>query len=324
MATLPRLALLSTGGTIAGVAPRAIDTTGYRAGAIDAAGLLAAVPGAEALADIDVESVLAIDSKDMTPAHWLTVAQRLSERLARDDCDGVVVTHGTDTLAETAFFLHCVLPAGKPVVLTAAMRPATALSADGPMNLYEAIAVAASPAARDRGVLVVTNDCIFAARHVIKAHTRALQAIAAPERGPLGSAMPVRFVAPPSADNAGVVPLADLGAAALPRVDIFYVAAGSPPDLLATAAERGVAGVVLALPGHGSLPDYWFDAVRAAQAAGVQVVRSSHVARGPVSDAVIDGITLRGSSTLGALKARIALMLALAVGKPDVFATLAA
>lgn len=324
MTNLPRITLLSTGGTIAGAAPRATDTTGYRAGAIDAAGLLAAVPGAEALAAIDVDPLLAIDSKDMTPSHWLILAQRLSEHLARDDCDGVVVTHGTDTLQETAFFLDCVLQAGKPVVLTAAMRPATALSADGPMNLYQAIAVAAHPSARHRGVLVVVNDGIFAARDVAKTHTRALQAIASPERGPIGSAMPVHFFGAPSTSTAGVVPLAGLGGAPLPRVDILYAAAGSPPDLLASAAQRGAAGVVLALPGHGSLPDYWYDAVRAAQKAGVVVVRSTHVARGPVDDRVIDDITLHGSGTLGPLKARIALMLALAVGKPQLFVTLAA
>ena len=320
----PRITLLSTGGTIAGAAPRPTDTTGYHAGAIDAAGLLAAVPGAEALADIAVDSLLAIDSKDMTPAHWMTLARRLDEHLARDDCDGVVVTHGTDTLAETAFFLHCVLPVGKPVVLTAAMRPATALSADGPMNLYEAIAVAADPATRDRGALVVTNDCIFAARDVVKSHTRALEAIAAPERGPVGSAMPVKFFSTPATDTAGGVPLADLGDAPLPRVDVLHVAAGSPSDLLASAAERGTAGIILALPGSGSLPELWYDAVRAAQLAGVLVVRSTHVARGPVADATINDISLPGSGSLGPLKARIALMLALAAGKPKVFTTLAA
>lgn len=324
MTTLPRITLLSTGGTIAGAAPHAYDTTGYRAGAIGAADLLAAVPGAQALADLDVDPLLAIDSKDMTPAHWLTLAQRLSEHLARDDCDGIVVTHGTDTLQETAFFLHCVLLPGKPVVLTAAMRPATALSADGPMNLYEAIAVAAHPAAGDRGVLVVTNDSIFAARDVAKTHTRALEAIAASERGPVGSAMPVHFYGAPAADSAGIVPLAPLDAAALPRIDILFVGAGSSPDLLASAAERGAVGVILALPGHGSLPDYWTDAVRTAQSSGIVVIRSTHVARGPVGDAVIDGITLQGSGTLGPLRARIALMLTLASGVDRIFRTLTA
>ncbi|MCB1961249.1 MAG: asparaginase, partial [Rhodocyclaceae bacterium] len=131
MPALPRLTLISTGGTIAGRAGDGADTTAYQAGALDPASLLAALPEAAAYATLDTHALLAIDSKDMTPAHWLTIARAIAGRLAQPDCDGVVLTHGTDTLEETAWFLHLVLPPGKPVVLTAAMRPASALSADG-------------------------------------------------------------------------------------------------------------------------------------------------------------------------------------------------
>ena len=312
MATLPRLTLIGTGGTIAGAAPAAADTTAYRAGALDPAALLAAVPGAAAHATLDLLALLAIDSKDMSPSHWLSIARAVATRLAQPDCDGVVITHGTDTLEETAWFLHLVLPPGKPVVLTAAMRPASALSADGPMNLLQAIAVAASPAAHGKGVLVVLNDTIFAGADIVKTHTRALDAIRAPERGPLGTVLPVRFHTAPAHDSAGAVPLDTLaGRDALPRVDILYVAAGSDPDLLATAAARGTAGVVLALPGNGSLPEAWRAAADAATAAGVRVLRASRVAAGAVSE---EAGALPASGERGPAKARIALMLALATG----------
>ncbi|MBT0963510.1 asparaginase [Denitromonas iodatirespirans] len=311
----PRLTLLSTGGTIAGRAASAADTTGYTAGALDPAALIAAVPGLDTLAMLSCEAVFAIDSKDMTPARWLTLLRTVRQHLARADCDGVVITHGTDTLEETAFFLHLCLPPGKPVVLTAAMRPATALSADGPMNLYQAVAVAADPAAHGKGVLVVMNDTIFAGATVVKRHTGALDAITAPDVGPLGHALPVRFVATPVDDTAGRVPADALAALDdLPRVDILHVAAGSDPDLLAGAADRHCAGVVLALPGNGSLPAAWVDAARQAQAAGVRVLRASRTPAGAVSPAADADAALPGSGRLNPVKARIALMLEQATG----------
>ena len=314
----PRLTLLTTGGTIAGQAASAADTTGYTAGALDPAALMAAVPGLEALATLSCEAVFALDSKDMTPAHWLTLLRTVQGHLARADCDGVVLTHGTDTLEETAYFLHLCLPPGKPVVLTAAMRPATALSADGPMNLYQAVAVAANPQAHGKGVLVVMNDAIFAGATVVKMHTRALDAITAPDSGPIGQAQPVHFGAAPDLTGAGRVPAGALHAlTALPRVDILYVAAGSDPDLLSSAATRQCAGVILALPGNGSLPSAWRDAVRQARAAGVRVVRASRTPAGAVSDTDADaGGPIPASGALSAAKARIALMLELATGIP--------
>jgi L-asparaginase len=313
----PRLVLLSTGGTIAGHGASPTDTTGYQAGAITADALLAEVTGHEGLASIAVAPLLSIDSKDMTPRHWLLLARTIAAHRARSDCDAVVVTHGTDTLEETAWFLHLVLPPGKPVVLTAAMRPASALSPDGPMNLYQAIAVAANPEAYGQGVLVVMNDQIFAGAEIAKTHTSALDAVRAPGLGPIGSACPVRFVRRPSLDTAGIVPEGALDHQDdLPRVDILYVAAGSEPDLLLGAGERQAAGVVLALPGNGSLPVAWHEAALQARSAGVRVVRASRVAQGAVAPmcSAAPELQIDASGRLSPPKARIALMLALATG----------
>ncbi|QID16713.1 asparaginase [Nitrogeniibacter mangrovi] len=325
MSRQPRVVLLSTGGTIAGAAGDATQTTGYRAGELDAATLLAQVPDATALAHIDVAPLLSLDSKDMSPRHWLLIARTVMAHLARPDCDAVVVTHGTDTLEETAWFLHLILPPGKPVILTAAMRPATALSADGPMNLYQAIAVAASPEAHGKGVLVVMNDRIHAGAEITKTHTRALDAIDAPELGPLGSVLPVRFDRAPNLGTAGQVPIDALdGHDDLPRVDILYVAAGADPDLLAEAGLRRACGVVLALPGDGSLPTTWHAAAETARIAGVRIVRASRVGRGAVSPAPADApdLQLPGSGRLNPSKARIALMLELATGASALLAHL--
>ena len=326
MPTRPNLVLITTGGTIAGRATAPDQTTGYEAGALDAADLLGAIPGHDALARIDVSPLLAIDSKDMTPVHWLQMARAVAAHLARPDCDGVVLTHGTDTLEETAWFLHLVLPPGKPVVITGAMRPASALSADGPMNLYQALRVAVSPESHGKGVLVVMNDQIFAGAEVTKTDTHALDAITAPVTGALGAAAPVRYWRKPDLTSAGMVPIHTLAALTeLPRVDILYVAAGSDPDLLMGAGERQAGGVVLALPGDGSLPAAWHGAAREATASGVRVVRASRTGRGFVSSETGSDETpaLLASGKLSPTKARIGLMLELCTGASALLAHLA-
>ena len=171
----PAIALIATGGTIAGAASSSSDTAGYTAGTVDVSNLLAAVPGLGEIAQIEAETLFQLDSKDVTPAHWLQLAQRIQTLADQHDIDGIVVTHGTDTIEETAFFLHLTLVTDKPVVLTAAMRPSTALSADGPMNLFAACNVAGSAAFAGLGTLVVMNDRVHAARDVSKWHTRAVE-----------------------------------------------------------------------------------------------------------------------------------------------------
>ena len=181
----PAIKILATGGTIAGAQANA-QSYGYKSGSFKVEDLINAVPQLKELADLSGEQVANIGSQDMNDAVWLKLAQRVNEVLASPDVDGVVITHGTDTMEETAFFLDLVVKSDKPVVLVGSMRPATAVSADGPANLYNAVAVAASPGAKGRGVLVVLNDEIHAARNVTKTNTTNVETFKSPNRGPVG------------------------------------------------------------------------------------------------------------------------------------------
>ncbi len=315
MTTRPTLALITTGGTIAGAAASKTDTTGYVAGSLGAAALLAAVPELGDVAELQAEELFALDSKDMTPAHWLALAHRVRARLDDPAIAGVVVTHGTDTLEESAYFLDRVLAGDKPVVLTGAMRPATALSADGPMNLYEAVRVAADPASAGRGVLVAFAGTILPAASARKQRGE-LAAFAGDACGRIEAATTVRYFAPPVPRRPAVALPATL--AELPRVDLLYVAAGSAPDLLDAAVGAGACGIVLVLPGNGSLPDYWEEAVVRTAAAGVAVVRASRCVGGTVSARSVDErLGTRPAGRLTPAAARIELMLELAAGAPQ-------
>jgi len=311
---MPTLALIATGGTIAGAAASAIDTTGYTAGALGADALLAAVPQLDEIADIRAEQLFNLDSKDMGPAHWLQLGRRAQALLDQADIDGLLITHGTDTLEETAAFLQLSLASRKPVVLTAAMRPATALSADGPMNLYNAACVAAHPDSAGRGVLVSIGDAIFAARGVRKLYTHRLDAFAGGPGGAIGQHAPIRFFAPAQGAAMRTIAIpADLSD--LPRVDILHVAAGSPPDLLDAVLAAGARGIVLALPGNGSLPTSWETAVTQTTANGVPIVRASRAGAGPVGPKAQDATWgTRAAGDLAPSQARVALILALACG----------
>ena len=262
----PRIALLATGGTIAGTAGSATDTSGYTAGQLGADALLAAVPQLEHLARLSAEQLFNIDSKDMTPQHWLALARRV-QALADDPAvDGVVITHGTDTLEETAYFLHITVATTKPVVMTAAMRPATALSADGPLNLYQAVELACRPAAGRAGVLAVLGDRILPAASLIKRHPAAVDAFT--REGALttlASDAALQALAPPRYSRIALP--AELQT--LPPVELLTVAAGSSPALASAVARAlaraslvaGAAGLVLALPGNASLPESWLPAL---------------------------------------------------------------
>ncbi|BAL26558.1 asparaginase [Azoarcus sp. KH32C] len=308
---LPTLALIATGGTIAGAAASATDVAGYTAGALGADALLAAVPQLGEVANIRAEQLFNLDSKDMGPAQWLAIAQRV-QALAQDDAiDGIVITHGTDTLEETAAFLALTLATTKPVVLTAAMRPATALSADGPMNLYEAVSVAAHGESIGRGVLVSFGGDIHAALGLSKHHTQRIAAFANDTTGPIGRSHPVRYFAPVPTGRTTRFPM-PADAAALPRVDILYVAAGTSPDLLDAATHLGARGIVLTLPGNGSMPTAWEETIRRTAATGIPVIRASRASAGGVVPKAQDpdwGTHAAGG--LPASQARVALMLAL-------------
>ena len=310
----PKICILTTGGTIAGAAARSDALTGYRAGALGADELLAAVPEIADVCAIESEEVAAIDSKDMTEAVWLHLAARIEAALAAGAA-GVVVTHGTDTLEETAYFLQLVVKSEKPVVLTGAMRPATALSADGPLNLLDAVRLAASPEAHGQGALVVLNGEIHSARDVQKVHTTAVQAFASPDVGALGrmeDGTPhfrrralTRHTRESEFDLAGVT--------SLPYVPILYGHAGADIRLARAAIESGAAGIVHAGAGNGSIHEALLATLAAAAGKGVPVVRASHTGAGAVlfAESAYAEAGFIDADTLPPAKARILLALAL-------------
>ena len=185
-ARLPNVIILATGGTIAGTGASCTTTVGYTAATVGVQSLINAVPELAKVAKVSGEQVFQIASENMSNEHWLTLAKRVNALLAQPNVDGIVITHGTDTLEETAYFLDLVVKSKKPVVLVGAMRPSTAMSADGPINLYNAVLLAASPEAVGKGVLVAMNDQINAARDVTKTNTSTLDTFRTPELGLLG------------------------------------------------------------------------------------------------------------------------------------------
>src|SRR5277367_4451172 len=182
---LPNVVILATGGTIAGAASTGTQAS-YTSGAVTIDAMLAAVPGIRDLANIKGEQISNVGSQDITLDIMLTLAKRINVLLAQNDVDGIVVTHGTDTMEETAYFLNLVVKSEKPVVLVGSMRPSTAVSADGPLNLFNAVGVATDPNAAGRGVLVVMNDWIHAAHSLTKTSTTAVQTFMSPLRGLVG------------------------------------------------------------------------------------------------------------------------------------------
>ena len=306
MAERHKLALLSTGGTIAGAGPAAE----YVAGALSGQALLSAVPEVAQLANWHVEECMALDSKDMQPQHWLHIAHSAAQLLARADIDGLVITHGTDTLEETAAFLDFTLACDKPVILTGAMRPASAVAADGPGNLLDAARLALHPEAAQTGVLVCFGEKILTAGSARKASGFALGAFDATD-GPVGRTRPeIKWFGQPGKSRPRL-PLPRLENP-LSRVETLHVGAGSSPELARMALRCGALGLVLALPGNGSLPDTWQETVQAIVSSGYPVVRASRCGASDIRPRPVDAAT--GTLPAGILSpaaARVALILAL-------------
>ena len=297
--------VLGTGGTIAGTAASALEHLEYRAAQIGVDALVAAVPPLRGL-PLEAEQVVQINSKDMSHAVWQLLAQRVALQLARPGVQGVVVTHGTDTLEETAYFLHRVLAPSKPVVLTAAMRPATALGADGPQNLWDAVAVARSAGAR--GVLAVMAGDVFQATDLRKAHTYRADAFEAGDAGRLGriEAGELRRFRPwPAGDGLGLACIAP-APEGWPRVEIVLNHEGADGRVVDALRAQGLDGLVLAGTGNGTLSTALEAAALRAQAAGVRVLRASRCAWGAVLG---DEHALPGAGTLSAVQARVELLL---------------
>jgi len=322
--TFPRITLLTTGGTIAGQSAGQPTTGGYRSGVLGADALVAAVPGLATLAQLKSEAIANTGSQNMNAAIWLRLARRVTALFAADDADAVVITHGTDTLEETAFFLSLVLPPARPVVLVGAMRPADAVSADGPANLLHAVALAASREAVGLGPLVVANEQIYRARGVQKISASHLHAFASPNGGAIGQVYGSRVILriPAAASTPQFTPPARFAIpddAGLPRVEIFYACAdqdGALIDMLiAPAVMPPVRGIVLAGTGAGNASRAVLDALQRAVQAGVVVVRASRTGSGYVGAGGEIDDTACGFVAAGGLppaKARVLLRLALA------------
>ncbi len=182
---LPRVIILATGGTIAGAGTSATEQD-IRPEKFLLMILIGAIPDVKKIANITGEQISSIGSQDMTIDIWKKLAVRINQIYANKEAEAVVVTHGTDTQEETAYFLDLVVPSEMPVVLTGSMRPATAISADGPKNLYDAITVASDPKTKGRGVLVSFNEGIYDAREVMKLSTTKVEAFGSPNSGPVG------------------------------------------------------------------------------------------------------------------------------------------
>ncbi len=313
---MKKIVILGTGGTIAGTAAQAGDNLGYTAAQVGIGQLVAALPAlANSRCELLSEQVAQVDSKDMDFGIWRALAQRVAHWLAQDEVQGIVITHGTDTLEETAFFLQAVLDPTKPVVLTCAMRPATALAPDGPQNMLDAVAVASHPGAR--GVVAVCAGVIHGAVDVQKVHTYRLDAFSSGDAGPLGYVEEGRLrflrnwpLAPVDQEQAAIKNIAaEMGDGAWPRVDIVMNYAGADGRGVRALVADGVQGLVVAGTGNGTLHHALEAALLEAQAGGVRVVRATRCLDGRVLAKPDDLIA--DSQGLNPVKARVALMLAL-------------
>ncbi|EOH3780405.1 TPA: type II asparaginase [Campylobacter jejuni] len=309
-----RIAILGTGGTIAGFIDSTIATTGYTAGAIDIDVLIKAVPQIRDLADISWEQIANIDSSNMCDEIWLRLAKKIAKLFA-EGIDGVVITHGTDTMEETAYFLNLTIKSDKPVVLVGAMRPSTAISADGPKNLYNAVALVANKEAKNKGVMVAINDKILSARGVVKTHSLNVDAFSSPDFGDLGYIVDgkVFFYNNVTKAHTKNAPFDVSKLTSLQKVDILYSYSNDGSGVAAKALfEHGTKGIVVAGSGAGSIHKNQKDVLKELLKKGLKVVVSSRVVAGCV--AVSDSDEKLGfisAEDLNPQKARVLLMLAL-------------
>lgn len=314
---LANVMILATGGTIAGTGASSTATVGYQSATVGVQRLIEAVPELKKVANVQGEQVFQIASENMNNDYWLKLAKRVNELLAKEDVDGIVITHGTDTIEETAYFLNLVVKSRKPVVIVGAMRPSTAISADGPINLYNAVTLAGSEQAIGKGVLVVLNDQINGAREVTKTNTANTDTFRSWELGFMGY---MQDNAPHfyrvstrkhTADTEFEVSSLD----SLPQVDIVYGYANMNRIALDAFVAAGAKGMVHAGVGDGSLARPAVEpALIEARKKGVIIVRSSRVGNGIVArngEAKDDELDFVVSDTLNPQKARILLMLAL-------------
>jgi L-asparaginase len=312
---LPNVVILATGGTIAGSAATGAQA-GYTSGQVTIDAMIGSIPEVKKIANITGEQISNVGSQDITFEIMMKLAERIAELAADENVDGIVITHGTDTMEETAYFLNLVVKTDKPVVLVGSMRPSTAISADGPLNLYNGIAVAADPNARGRGVLLVMNDWIHSAQSLTKVSTTAVQTFMSPIRGLIGiTNYGVNdYFRYPEQKFGKASEFTVEGVTTLPRVDIIYADADLSADLIDNSVKLGAKGIVIAGVGNGNMNKPALEACARASKAGVVVVRSTRVATGVVSRNVEvndDELGLIASYGLNPQKSRILLMMTL-------------
>ncbi len=320
---LPRVIILSTGGTIAGQQPNK-DKAGYISGKIPIEELLKNIPSITQKVNVQGEQIASIGSYDMTIDIWLKLVGRINEIFSKNEADGVVITHGTDTQEETAYFLNLTVKSDKPVVLTGSMRPGTAISADGAKNLYDAVIVAGNVSSKGKGVMLCFNESIFDAKNVVKTNTTNVNAFSAPNTGAIGQVYDGAVYYNAQALNShGSSSTFDISKIeALPNVEIVYAYAGASAIAINALIENNVAGIIIAGTGNGSFDKAIMESVKKAVKKGIKVVRASRVVAGKVT---ISDLGAFDDSKLGTIasdnlnpqKARILLMLALTVTKDN-------
>ncbi len=312
-AAQPNIAVYATGGTIAGQS-KAADQTNYSAAKVGVNALVQAVPELANIANISSEQVAQIGSQDMSDNVWLTLAKKINAECGKKD--GFVITHGTDTMEETAYFLNLTAKCNKPIVLVGAMRPSNALSADGPANLYNAVAVAANPTAHNKGVMVVMNDRVLGARDVTKTNTTGVETFQSPNAGQLATIHngKVLWDAAPVTKHTTATPFNVEKLDKLPKVGIVYQHAGVEGVQAQALVDAKYEGIVTAGVGNGNLHKSTFPIIEKAAKDGIAVVRSSRVPTGSTTkDAEIDDAKYGfvSSGSLNPQKARVLLQLAL-------------
>lgn len=300
--------ILATGGTIAGAGEEGKET-GYKSGTLSVDSLVDAVPGLTDISNIKAEQICNVNSDDITSEIWIELANKINEMAQDENVSGFVITHGTDTMEETAYFLNLVVKTDKPIVLTGSMRPATAISADGSMNLFQAVCVAASEESRGKGVMVVFSDKIFSARSVKKMSTYNVMAMSAGETGSIGVVRndEVSFYENTTRKHTIDTEFDVKGESKLPKVQIVYFAVDSDPEILKYAAKN-TEGLVIAGAGAGEFSEGFIDAINGLD---IPVVISSRIDDGIITqDAVLCDNTV-AANDLSPQKAAILLRLAI-------------
>lgn len=311
----PTVYILATGGTIAG-ASDADTNSSYTSGVVTVDKLIQAVPSINEIATIKGEQISNIGSQEMNSKVWIKLSKRVNELLNDDNVDAVVITHGTDTMEETAYFLHLTVKSKKPVVLVGAMRSSTSMSADGPLNIFNAVNVAINNQSVGKGVVVVMNEKIHSAREVTKMITTSVETFSSPNSGPLGNVFygNVEYFMQPTKLHTADSEFDIESIKELPRVDILFAHPEDVADFVNTSIKAKAKGVIHAGMGNGNIYPSTLDALSNAVKKGVVVLRSSRV---PVGTTTLEGEVddkkygFIAANSLNAQKARVLLMLGL-------------